>query len=315
MEDKSLVWLMQGGCGNIIMRTALLPELKEKYGDEIYIIDPYADIFEVNDVNSYPQAPNSLYSQLIKDNDDCDVVAENPYNNSDFIKKGNIHFLDAVRDTLGLPRKGVEECMKENPILPVAEKHPEVLEDVKKYLDSQRKHKFILVQNTGGQSALDANAQPVGAAPLIRNYKWMNELVTKLKELYPDHIIIQYGLPQEITLDSADDKPQKPYLWFRVLGEELAKNKDNFAVVIDSSLQHMLAGTGLNTTVLWGETEPRHFGHSCHHNIDFVKNDIRGEQPYFQAWLNTPSVIRYKKPEEIINDIKDWLPKSKKEEK
>ena len=135
MEDKSLVWLQSGGAGNIIMRTALLPELREKYGDEIYIIDPYADIWEVNDVNSYPQAPNSLYSQLIKDNDDCDVVAENPYNNSDFIKKGDIHFLDAVRDTLGFPRKGVEECMKENPILPVAEKHPEVLEDVKKYLE------------------------------------------------------------------------------------------------------------------------------------------------------------------------------------
>ena len=90
----------------------------------MYVIAPYADIFEMNDVDgAFAQAPNSLYEQLIKDNEDVEVVAENPYNNSDFIKK-QIHFNDAVRDLFGLPRKGTEACMAENPILPVAEKTP-----------------------------------------------------------------------------------------------------------------------------------------------------------------------------------------------
>ena len=62
-----------------------------------------------------------------------------------------------------------------------------------------------------------------------------------------------------------------PYLWYRVLGEVLAEDKKNFAVVIDSSLQHILAGTGLDTYVLWGETRPEHFGHACHKNFDFAK--------------------------------------------
>ncbi len=307
---KSLVWSMTGGLGNIIMRTCLFKELKEKY-EEIYCIDPYFDVLELQDIDgAYPNAPNSLYSQLIKGNEECDIVAENPYNNGDFVKK-EIHFNDAVRDLFGIPRVGTEACMAELPNLPVAEKHPEVVEDVTNFLNQCRKHKYILVQNTGGQSALDPNAQPVGAAPLVRNYKFMNELVKLLKEKYPEYTIIQYKLPAEIKLDAADEAPEKPSLWYRVLGEKLAEDPDNFCVCIDSSLHHILAGTGLNTVVLWGETRPEHFGHSCHHNIDFAKNDLSGEQPYFQIFQNTPAVVRYKKPEELSKEMEEFLPKGK----
>lgn len=301
MEKKDLVYIVGGGIGNQVMRTAILPEIKEKY-NEIYVIAPYADVFEVNNVDgAYPQAPNSLYEQLIKDNPDVDVVAENPYNNSDFIKK-TIHFNDAVRDLFGLPRKGTEACMAENPIIPVADKHPEVVEDVKKFLDQQRKHKFVLIQNTGGQSPLDPNTQIQGPEPLIRNYKWMEELIKKLQDKYKDHVFIQYKLPNEKLIDGCVSI-ERPYLWYRVLGEQLAENKENFAVVIDSSLQHILAGTGLNTYVVWGETRPEHFGHSCHKNFDFAKNDLTGCEPYFQLFQNKPAVIRFKKPDELIEEM------------
>ena len=306
---KDLVWIQQGGIGNIVMRTAILPELREKY-NEIYVIDPYADIWEINDVEgSYAQAPNSLYNQLIKGNEDVDVVAVNPYNNSDFIKK-TIHFNDAVRDLFGFERKGTEACMKDEIILPVSKKHPEVIEDVKNFLNQQTKHKYILIQNTGGQSPLDPNTQIQGIEPLVRNYKFMEALVARLQELYPDYCFIQYKLPSEKLIEGCVSI-EKPYLWYRVLGEQLAEDKDNFAIVIDSSLQHMLAGTGLNTTVIWGETRPEHFGHACHHNIDFAKNDLTQEEPYFQLFQNRPAVVRFKKPEEIIEEIKGWLPNDK----
>ena len=301
MSKKDLVWIQQGGIGNIVMRTSILPELREKY-NEIYVIDPYADIWEINDVEgSYAQAPNSLYNQLIKGNEEVDVVAENPYNNSDFIKK-TIHFNDAVRDLFGFERKGTEECMKDVISLPVAEKHPEVVEDVKNFLNQQTKHKYALIQNTGGQSPLDPNTQIQGIEPLVRNYKFMEGLVAKLQELYPDYVFIQYKLPSEKLIEGCVSV-EKPYLWYRVLGEQMAKDKDNFAVTIDSSLQHILAGTGLNTTVLWGETRPEHFGHSCHHNIDFAKNDLTQEEPYFQLFQNKPAVVRFKKPEELIEEM------------
>jgi hypothetical protein len=306
---KDLVYIVQGGIGNQVMRTALLPEMREKFG-EIYVIAPYADIFEMNDVDgAFAQAPNSLYEQLIKDNEDVEVVAENPYNNSDFIKK-QIHFNDAVRDLFGLPRKGTETCMSENPILPVAEKHPEVVEDVKRFLDQQKKHKFVLIQNTGGQSPLDPNSQIQGPEPLVRNYKWMEELVAKLQEKYKGYTFIQYKLPNEKLIDGCVSI-ERPYLWYRVLGEVLAEDKDNFAVVIDSSLQHILAGTGLNTTVLWGETRPEHFGHFCHNNVDFAKNDLTKCEPYFQLFQNKPAVIRFKKPDELLEEILPLLPEVK----
>lgn len=299
---KSLVWIQQGGIGNIVMRTSILPEIREKY-EEIYVIDPYADIWEVNSVDgSYAQAPTSLYNQLIKGNDEVDVIAENPYNNSDFIKK-NIHFNDAVRDLFGFERKGTEACMAENPILPVAEKHPEVVEDVKNFLNQQKKHKYVLIQNTGGQSPLDPNTQIQGPEPLVRNYKFMEDLIKKLQEKYPEYIFIQYKLPSEKLIDGCV-AAEKPYLWYRVLGEKLAEDKDNFAVVIDSSLQHILAGTGLRTNVLWLETRPEHFGHSCHNNIDAAKNDLTQEEPYFQLFQNKPAVVRFKKPDEIIEELK-----------
>lgn len=305
---KDLVWIQQGGIGNIVMRTAILPELREKY-NEIYVIDPYADIWEINDVEgSYAQAPNSLYNQLIKGNEDVDVVAENPYNNSDFIKK-TIHFNDAVRDLFGFERKGTEACMNDAIVLPVAKKHPEIKEDVKNFLNQQKKHKYILIQNTGGQSPLDPNTQIQGIEPLVRNYKFMEALVARLQELYPDYTFIQYKLPSEKLIEGCVSV-ERPYLWYRVLGETLAEDKDNFAIVIDSSLQHILAGTNLNTTVIWGETRPEHFGHSCHHNIDFAKNDLTQEEPYFQLFQNKPAVVRFKKPEELIEEM-TWLPARK----
>lgn len=319
---KDLVWIQGGGIGNIVMRTSVLEELKEKYND-IYTIDAYNDIWEINDVTgSYQTAPNSLYEQLIRDNEEVDVIAENPYNNSDFIKK-TIHFNDAVRDLFDLPRKGIEECMKESISLPVSEKHPELIDDVKNFLNQQKKHKFILVQSTGGQSPLDPYSQIQGPEPLVRNYKFMDKLIELLQKKYPDHIVIQYKLPQEKLLNDKCVSTEKPYLWYRILGEVLAEDKDNFAIVIDSSLQHMLAGTGLNTIVLWGETRPEHFGHSIHHNIDFAKNDLSICEPYFQLWQNKPAVVRFKKPEELLEEMSDFLPKveaktnkkSKKEEK
>ena len=301
MDKKDLVYIVGGGIGNQVMRTAILPEMKEKY-NEIYVIAPYFDIFEINDVEgAFQQAPNSLYNQLIKGNDDVDVVAENPYNNSDFIKK-KIHFNDAVRDLFGLPRVGTETCMAENPILPVAKKLPEVIKEVEDFLNQQKHHKFILVQSTGGQSPLDPNTQIQGPEPLVRNYKWFLELVKELQEKYKDYTFIQYKLPSEKLLDGCI-APEKPYLWYRVLGEKLAEDDKNFAVVIDSSLQHILAGTGLNTFVIWGETRPEHFGHSCHKNFDFAKNDLTQEEPYFQLFQNKPSVVRYKKPNELLKEM------------
>lgn len=317
---KSLVWITGGGCGNIIEKTCILPELREKY-EEIYVVTPYADIFEINDVDgSFQQAPASLYSQLIKDSDDnVTVVAGNVYDNQDFLKK-KIHFNDAVRDLFKLPRKGIEACMAENPILPVAEKHPEIVDDVKNFLSQQTKHKFVLIQYEGGTSPLEPQMYAgLGNEPLVRTYKWFPELVEKLQERYPDYCFIQYKLPAEKLIEGCVTV-EKPYLWYRVLGEVLAEDKDNFAVVRDSSLQHMLAGTGLNTTVLFGETGGfgsypvgAYFGHSCHNNILFVKNDISQEQPFFQGFSNRPAVIRFFKPEELLDKMNDWLPK--KEEK
>ena len=41
----------------------------------------------------------------------------------------------------------------------------------------------------------------------------------------------------------------------------------------------------------------------CHHNIYFAKNDLTKCEPYFQLFQNKPAVIRYKKPDELIEEM------------
>lgn len=306
MDKKDLMYLATGGYGNIIMRTSILNEMKEKYRD-VYIVCPYDDVWKTDkDLNVFNQAPASLYSQLLKDNDEVEVVAENPYNNSDFIQK-KIHFNDAVRDLFGFERIGTKACMDELPIIGnLEELIPGIEEDAKKVakeLKKDNKKKYIvLVQSSGGQSPFNNpnDILPIGPEPLVRNYKFFPELMDLLKDKYKDVLFVQYKLPQEKKLPHTRSV-EKIALWYR----EFAKHCDG-AILIDSSLQHLTNGI-LPSLVLWGETRPEHFGHSFHKNIDFAKNDLSNEEPYFQIFQNKPAVVRYKTAEQIYPEVEEYL--------
>lgn len=300
MENKKdLLVIVSGGVGQNIMRSAITKELKEKY-NEIFIVSPYQDIWQTQDLQGvYGEAVPSLYQQLIKGstNDDLDIIPISPYETTGFLNKTE-HFLDAYRGLFGLEKKGVESCMNDHVDIDVSKIMPDIDEqaiaEVNRLLKENNKKDICLIQSSGGISPL-APASTLQQEVIIRNYKYMEDLVAVEAEKHPDTLFLQYKLPQESLLKGCVSI-EKPYLFYRALAK-YCKN----AIVIDSSLAHIIEGV-LRANVIWLETSPEQFGWASHNNIKGAKNDLDVE-PLFNAWHNPPSVVRFKQAKEIDKEI------------
>lgn len=297
---KDLLVIVSGGVGQNVMRTAITKELKEKYND-IFYISPYQDIWQTQDLTGvYAEAPSSIYQQLIKGSteDEVEIIPISPYETTMFINK-SAHFLDAYRSLFGLPLKGVEGCMNDHVDIDVSKLMPnienEAENEVKKLLKENKKKDICLVQCSGGVSPLQQPNTPLPPEVIIRNYKFMKELIALEAEKHPDTLFLQYKLPQEPLIEGCVSI-ERPYLFYRALAK-YCKN----AIVIDSSLAHIIEGV-LKANVIWLETSEKQFGWASHNNIKGAKNDLDVE-PLFSAWHCPPSVIRYKRADEIDKEI------------
>lgn len=298
MAKKCLI-SVEGGLGKNVMLTALIPELKKKY-EEIYVISPYHDVFmSCPDVDgAFPFGQGSLYQELVLD-PDCDVLWKEPYSNGKFIKK-QVHLFDAWAQEFGI--KLTKPAMDYTPNLDgIAEEFPALKQAADKI--AQESGKFILVQFCGGQSPLgpqqDAQGNPIPyndrQEVIKRNYYKGQKLINLLQEKYPDAKIIHYALPNEPSYEGAQ-KVQVPYLTFRLLAEKAFK-----VVCTDSSLQHLATGACDDVTVIWGETQPEHFGYNSNHNLKPKK--VYNSQPYFKAMGNSPAIVKFPTPEEIVTEV------------
>jgi ADP-heptose:LPS heptosyltransferase len=131
--------------------------------------------------------------------------------------------------------------------------------------------------------------------PIHRNYHKGQELIDALKEKYPGRSILHYALPNEPSYEGAVKMPL-PYIVYHELGKVA-----DAIVCTDSSLQHLTAGTNRNTTVIWGETRPEHFGYNFNKNI-CAKNVINS-QPYFKPLGVSPSIVRMPSVKDVMNIV------------
>lgn len=291
---------VDGGMGKNVMLTSILPIVAEKY-DEIYVVSPYFDIFKACSYVTDAFAPGqpTLYQELVLD-DDCDILWDEPYNNSRFIKK-QCHLFDAWLEEFGIERPEGFAAMDLVPVIDkIEDEFPIVAQARDKALQDIGNEKFILVQFSGGQSPLspmqDQNGNmipyPNAQEAIKRNYTKAQQLITQLKAKYPDVAIVHYALPNEPSFDGTI-KLQVPYLTYRLLAEKAFK-----VICIDSSLQHLATGVCKDITVIWGETRPEHFGYSCNKNI--CAKHVLNSQPYFKPLGVSPSIVNMPKPEEIL---------------
>lgn len=269
MSKKCLI-TCEGGTGKSIMMTALMPEIRKKYEDAVYVVSPYYDVMKSCSyvTDAFPFGVPSIY-ESIKSDPDIEIIWKDPYNNSRFIRKG-IHLFDAWRLELGLVLESeFDEYVKNNPdrnnisavLDNVGISFPQVIQDAQNEVSRLGDHKFIIVQFTGGQSPLQVGPEYQNINEGIkRNYYRGQEIINELKRKYPEFTIIHYALPNEPRFQNTV-MYQKSYLWYY----EMLKHAYG-VVTIDSSLLHMAASAvkdnpTLKVVSIWGETRPEHFGY------------------------------------------------------
>lgn|SRR5574343_140185 len=129
-----------------------------------------------------------------------------------------------------------------------------------------------------------------------KEYPYFSQLIKLLEK--KGHTVIQIG--------SRTDQPITPMFihntnW-KVL-ETLIKNCD-FWISIDTFIQHFVKTQNLNKRgiVLWGPSNPKHFGYSD--NLNIVKDSKFFRQEQYKWWKDFPPDTKYWfSPNELLNII------------
>lgn len=246
MEEKYLVWHIEGGLGKNVASTSLLKSLSEKYNDrKIIVVASYPDIFVNNPYIYRVYRVNNtqyFYDDFIK-NKDTLVFRHEPYFESNHIHKRK-HLIDNWCTLMDL------DYENQNPLLSLN------LVQQRNLFKWQREKPTLILQTNGGPFTSDVI------------YSWTRDIpfdiTLKIWEKFKDEYhIIQVCKPNSRKLPDVE-----------VVDYELS-NIDLFSmlavsekrILIDSCLQHAAAGLSLPSSVLWIGTSPKVFGYTLHNNF------------------------------------------------
>jgi signal peptidase I len=246
MEEKYLVWHIEGGLGKNVAATSLLQSLSEKYNDrKVIVVASYPDIF-INNPYIYRvyrvNNTNYFYDDFIKDKDTI-VFKHEPYFENNHIHKRK-HLIENWCNLLGIDYENQSPLITYN------------LVQQRNALKWQRKKPILILQTNGG---------PINSEI---HYSWTRDIpydisLQILEKYQNDYHIIQICKPSSRKLPNVE-----------VIDYDIT-NMDLFSILlvsekrilIDSCLQHAAAGMNLPSSVLWIGTSPKVFGYTIHKNI------------------------------------------------
>jgi len=248
MDNKFLVWHIEGGLGKNIAATALISELSKKYSNrKIIIVASYPEVF-LNHPDVYRVYKVGMTAYFYDDyilNKDTLVFRHEPYFQTGHILKQK-HLIQNWADLLDIDVK--------KPFTPDLK-----LNMVQQQLVNQwkRNKPICLIQTNGG---LFQNQN--------YNYAWTRDLPidlsTAIANKYANtHHIIQVtrmNTPQIQGVEVVNAQLTASELF----GLLLASDK---RILIDSCLQHAAAGFNLPSFVFWIGTSSENFGYDLHTNI------------------------------------------------
>lgn len=301
-----LIAKVDGGLGKNIMFTSLLRRLKEKYTNEIHLSTSYPPVFMNNSLVTSLNEFHKIDFKSIKKDLETFLCFEEPYSNKSFIKKEK-HLLETWSDLLGLDnsQKGMD-CKPELFFSEQDKKEFEILYNTIRLEINDSP--FILIQLTGGQSPISydqggsSNTFNYSKEDLQRAYPMhlVVKLVKELRKAFPKHVLMRYGLPNEVLpFDIKYDMYNPPamgYKYFSSLSKRAYK-----VITIDSSLQHLAAAAEVPSYVIWGETSPEHFGYNMHINITEKQEDTCS---YWHAIGEYNNNVIFPSSEKILDIIK-----------
>lgn len=259
-------YVVEGGVGKCIAFTALIPKLAAKSGRGVQVYTPYVDCFVGNQLveQVFEQSLPLADPRILKSDN---IFYAEPYK-SNFVL-GKQHLIESYCDLLGVE---YEEKM----VPRLFTNH--LKERADQFLEKAGiSGKYMLVQFTGGQAPIgwDVNNQYHNHMPL-RNYPTYlaQQVVTKLKEQFPNVTIIDYSLPNEPGYAGSIQ-----FVEHWAVAHELLKNAEGF-IGIDSMLQHMSASAKTSGVVLWGQNRWTQYGYTHNKNMQFHMKDKWDESKY-----------------------------------
>jgi hypothetical protein len=289
MEEKYIVWHIEGGLGKNIAATSLLSSLKEKHPErKIVVVASYPEIF-LNLPSVYRVyrlgSTQYFYDDYIK-NKDTIVFKHEPYYETHHILK-NKHLIANWCKILDIEYKNQSPVLNFNIIHQI---------NSTKW---NREKPILLIQTNGGILNSD----------LI--YSWTRDLPfylsTQIANKYKEtHHIIQVCKPSSLKIEGAEiiDYTLSAMELFTLLAVSDKR------VLIDSSLQHAAVALNVPSTVFWIGTSPKNFGYALHNNIiantptdttklidaylfDYSFEGITHECPYYslEEMFDVPKII------------------------
>jgi hypothetical protein len=246
MEEKYIVWHIEGGLGKNVAATSLIGSLKEKYNDrKIIIVASWPDVFltHPNVYRVYGVGNTQyFYDDYIK-NKDTLIFKHEPYFETKHILNQK-HLIESWCKLMDIEYSFQTPSLRLNFIQK---------RNSKKW---NRLKPILLIQTNGGP--LDSENE----------YSWTRDLpfilATQIADKYREtHHIIQICKPSSLKIPDVEvlNKPIAPLELFTLL------SISNKRVLIDSCLQHAAAAFDLESTVFWIGTSPKNFGYALHNNI------------------------------------------------
>jgi ADP-heptose:LPS heptosyltransferase len=298
MENNIIIQL-SGGVGKHISFTSIIPLLKEKY-ENIYIITPYPDLYfgNPNITSINPIMDKNFYKNVVL-KDSTKIVMADPYDHQSFIKKQK-HLLEIWGELCDIK---IQKPMELKTEIFMNENEKFTVDKIINEIRESTKNKYILIQLNGGQSPHNFEQNGTQEFSFFNEgskrhypFDYYVELIKKIKDMYPEHTILRYGLmnepiPYEIGKMVATMQPAvhyKNYYWLSKYASHI--------ICIDSSLQHMTAGVK-SSIVIWGDTKPEHFGYSIHRNL-IEKND--DTMSYCRPFGESNQKIIFPSPEKVL---------------
>jgi hypothetical protein len=247
MDNKFLVWHIEGGLGKNIAATALLPDIAKQYKTrKIVVVASYPEVF-LNHPDVHRVYRVGMTAYFYEDyilNKDTLVFRHEPYFQTGHILKQK-HLVQNWAELLGVSYK------KQLPNL-----HMNMMQ--KKLTNVwQRQKPILLIQTNGGLfqgQSLD--------------YAWTRDMPIELANYIVDKVGKNYHVMQ-ITRENSPQIPGAEIINYPMSNMELfglvAASEKRF--LIDSCLQHAAAALNLPSTIFWVGTSPENFGYEMHTNI------------------------------------------------
>lgn len=247
MENKFVVWHIEGGLGKNIAATSLIPSLMKKYSDrKLVLVASYPEIF-LNHPDVYRVYRVGLSPYFYDDyilGKDTIVFRQEPYFQSGHIMRQK-HLIENWCDILGIPYE---------------KQYPNIFMNM---VQSQivgiwdRPKPILLIQTSGGAF----QGQKL-------NYSWTRDLPIDLAFHISNQYQDKYHVIQ-LTREGGMKIPNVEVVDYPMTNMELmslvlASKK---RILIDSCVQHASAAFNLKSLVFWIGTAMENFGYNLHTNI------------------------------------------------